>query len=318
MAEALQEFVDSSAATLRVDRRQGVLRGVKLIGLMSRNGRKYKPEALIEAKSLYEGAKVNVNHPKGGPLSPRDYQDRLGVIREVAFRAGEGLFGDLHFNPKHPLAEQLVWDAEHNPRNVGVSHNVMARVSKEGEQTLVEAITHVQSVDLVADPAATQGLYEHSEEGAFWKTLTVETLKEHRADLCAEISQNAQASIQQQLDEARAEQVLLERRNHVLQLLCEHGLALEVKAGPAQPTESAPNHAVSSAFYEMLVGTEDAALVEELLSERAELVRAVVDSAPDRQRGRPSCRDQIALQATTNSVPRSSEEFARALRVVSA
>ena len=160
MTEVLQEFVDSRGVTLRVDRAAGVLRGVKLIGLESLNGRRYRPEALSAAVALYEGAKVNVNHPKEGPLAPRDYRDRLGVIREVEFRAEEGLFGTLHFNPKHAVAEQLAWDAEHNPRNVGFSHNVLARLTRDGAQSLVEAITHVQSVDLVADPASTRGLFE--------------------------------------------------------------------------------------------------------------------------------------------------------------
>ena len=42
MAEALQEFVDSRDVALRVDHDLGVLRGVKLIGLESRNGRRYR------------------------------------------------------------------------------------------------------------------------------------------------------------------------------------------------------------------------------------------------------------------------------------
>ena len=112
--------------------------------------------------ALYEESKVNVNHPKEGPLAPRDYQDRLGVIRNVKLRSGEGLYGDLHFNPKHALAEQLLWDAQHNPRNVGFSHNVLARLSRDGETTVVEEITKVQSVDLVADPATTEGLFEQA------------------------------------------------------------------------------------------------------------------------------------------------------------
>ena len=37
-------------------------------------------------------AKVNVNHPKGNPLGPRDYQDRIGVIRNVRVVAEAGLF----------------------------------------------------------------------------------------------------------------------------------------------------------------------------------------------------------------------------------
>jgi hypothetical protein len=160
MSEVIQEYAHSGGVTLRVDRAGAVLRGVKLIGLESQNGRRYRPEALAAAVGLYEGAKVNVNHPHNGPLAPRDYRDRLGVVRQVEFRAAEGLFGNLHFNPKHALAEQLTWDAENNPRNVGFSHNVLARLAREGDVTVVEAITHVQSVDLVADPAATQGLFE--------------------------------------------------------------------------------------------------------------------------------------------------------------
>src|SRR3954462_13115951 len=163
MSELLQEYVDSGSQRLRVDRTAGVIRGVKLLGLNSRNGRRYRENALVGAVGLYEGAKVNIIHPKGHPLSPRDYQDRLGVVRGVEFRTGEGLFGDLHFNPKHALSEQLVWDAEHAPQNVGMSHNVLARTKRSGDETVVEAITKVQSIDLVADPATTDGLYEHTD-----------------------------------------------------------------------------------------------------------------------------------------------------------
>jgi len=163
MTEMLQEFFDSRGVAVRVDRQAGVIRGVKILGLQSRNGRSYLPEALAQAAGLYEEAKVNVNHPKGNPGGPRDYQDRIGVIRNVAVRSGEGLFADFHFNPKHALAEQLVWDAEHAPENVGFSHNVQAQTRRQGDRLVVEAITKVQGVDLVADPATTRGLFESSE-----------------------------------------------------------------------------------------------------------------------------------------------------------
>ena len=160
MTDMLQEYCDSRGASMRVDAQAGVIRGVKLLGLESRNGRSYLPETLVQAARLYEEAKVNVNHPKGNPAGPRDYQDRIGTIRGVAMRPGEGLFGDFHFNPKHALAEQLIWDAEHAAENVGFSHNVEARTSRRGDRVVVEAILRVQSVDLVADPATTRGLFE--------------------------------------------------------------------------------------------------------------------------------------------------------------
>ena len=59
-----------------------------------------------------------------------------------------------------------MWDAEHAPQNVGMSHNVLARTSRDGDETVVEAITKVQSIDLVADPATTAGLFEQRNERA--------------------------------------------------------------------------------------------------------------------------------------------------------
>jgi hypothetical protein len=52
MTEVLQEYADSRGVTLRVDRAAGVLRGVKLIGLQSLNGRRYLPAALTAAVGL--------------------------------------------------------------------------------------------------------------------------------------------------------------------------------------------------------------------------------------------------------------------------
>jgi hypothetical protein len=187
MIETLQEYADARGAALRVDRAGAVIHGVKILGLESRNGRAYLPDALAAAAGLYEGVKVNVNHPKGGPLAPRDYQDRIGVIRNVAQRPAEGLFGDFHFNPKHALAEQLLWDAEHAAENVGFSHNVQARTARSGEKTVVEAILKVQSVDLVADPATTRSLFESADGAGLLEGLSLETLRRERPDLVAEL-----------------------------------------------------------------------------------------------------------------------------------
>lgn len=157
--ERLLEYTTSQGVRPVVDRRQGIIRGVKVLGLASRNGRVYQMEAITAAAGLYEGVKVNLNHPKAHLLGPRDYQDRLGSLRQVC-ASDSGLFGDLHFNPKHPVAEQLVWDAEHAPENLGLSHNVEARTSRRGGKTVIEAILKVNSVDLVADPATTTSLFE--------------------------------------------------------------------------------------------------------------------------------------------------------------
>jgi hypothetical protein len=145
----------------RVDHVLGIIRGVKVIGTESRNGRLYPLDMLRAAIPLYEGAKVMVNHPKGGLSQSRGYEERLGTLRNVREQS-DGLYADLHFNPGHSVAKQLAWDAEHAPHNVGLSHNVDVRVANRrlNGKEVVESILRVKSVDLVTDPATTRGLFE--------------------------------------------------------------------------------------------------------------------------------------------------------------
>jgi thioesterase domain-containing protein len=80
---------------------------------------------------------------------------------------------------------------------VGLSHNVLANTHREGEQLFVESIVHVQSVDLVADPATTGGLFEQVQtpneqtttEAIDWDALTLETLQARRPDLLASLTE---------------------------------------------------------------------------------------------------------------------------------
>jgi hypothetical protein len=317
MSELIQEYVDSASQRLRVDRTAGVIRGVKLLGLSSRNGRRYREDALSGAIGLYEGAKVNINHPKGHPLSPRDYQDRLGVVRGVELRAGEGLFGDLHFNPKHSLSEQLVWDAEHAPQNVGMSHNVLARTKQEGDETVVEAITKVQSIDLVADPATTSGLYEHAEadtDPALLGTLTLEQLKQHCPHVVRTVEQVYEAQLSElrsRLDEMTAKEQVSRRREQIAGLLEEFGLPL-----PKQNAAS-KEAIVSEQFMQSLIQAPNDVALRQLIEERARLVHSVGQwNGGQRSSGRrPRSRDQAAIASSVDGGGRqTAAEFAAQIR----
>ncbi len=317
MIETLWEYADSRGQSIGVDRRAGVVRGVKILGLRSRNGRVYLPEALRDAARLYENARVNVNHPKGDPQQPRDYQDRIGVIRNVAVREDEGLFADFHFNPKHALAEQLLWDAEHSPENVGFSHNVQARCVRRGEQLVVEAITRVLSVDLVADPATTAGLFESQAdaegdapapsdepdadraEPEVPAELTVEQLRRARPDLVERICReqiDENNRLRAELERRAEEAALLRRRRLIDRLLREHGLP-ELEAADALARA-----VLGRRFVEALTAADSDEQVRELVEERARLVRAF-QGAPawaGEADSRPAARDQ----ATVADVPR--------------
>ena len=315
MNEILQEFVDSRGVEMRVDRAQGIIRGVKLLGLHSRNGRKYLPTALAEAAGLYEGAKVNVNHPKGNPLAARDYQDRLGSIRNVSAKA-DGLYGDFHFNPKHALAEQLAWDATHAPENVGFSHNVEARTSRQANQTVVEAILKVQSVDLVADPATTRGLYESAathapapaacvaENARQW---TLEQFRAERPDLVAAIEAEATAGLRSEVDRLRASEAVHARRSTIARLL------KEFKLPDPQTLDAATRPMVSELFLETLVAAPDERTMRALVQERAEMIAAAqkLDGAIA-GRSRPVSREQNPHEATARRAL-DARQFARAI-----
>lgn len=146
---------------LMVDREAGVIRNVKIIGFNSQNGRRYTSGALKAAIPLYEGIKVNVDHPEKGPTQQRSSYDRFGKFVNVRFVEGEGLFGDLVYLKSHPIAEQVCEAAERMPDVFGMSHNAQGEgiVDKRGIFE-VNKITEVRHVDLVADPATTQSLAE--------------------------------------------------------------------------------------------------------------------------------------------------------------
>lgn len=294
MTDMLQEFCDSRGVSMRVDRQAGVIRGVKVLGLESRNGRTYLPEALAQAAPLYEEAKVNVNHPKGNPAGPRDYQDRIGTIRRVTVRPDEGLFGDFHFNPKHALAEQLAWDAEHAPENVGFSHNVEARVGRRGERVVVEAITRVQSVDLVADPATTRGLFESAaaESNAAADvlpttatSLTLDDLRREYPELVENVRQEQSAEIrrlQREVERLTVLEAIHEKRRLARRLLGEFDLP------DMEATEPRAKTIVSGRFLESLLAAADEPAMRALVKERAQLVRALAGDGG----ARPQSRDQ--------------------------
>lgn len=158
-------IIERMAVRGTVDRANAVIRGVKICGRHSLNQREYLEDCLRGAASLYENAAVFADHTVHHPTSPRSVRDRIGTIRNVKYQR-DGLFGDLHYNAAHPLAEQLVWAAEHDPTMMGLSHNVQARTSTRDGRTVVEAITKVISVDLVAQPATVAGLFESVQRGA--------------------------------------------------------------------------------------------------------------------------------------------------------
>ena len=277
-SEQLTEFVVNTDA-LKVDREKGIIYGVKILGGQSKNGRTYTEDAMRQAVGLYEGAKANVNHPKGpNAKAPRDVEDRLGSFREVEHRPGSGLFGNLHYNPKHRLAESLAWAAENSPTDMGFSHNVEARTSRQNGRVFVEAITQVNSVDLVADPATTNSFFEHTEEpdAMSLTEVTLEQIKTARPDLVSSIlteaKQSAEAmaqanelkTLREELDAFKTKEKLAARKAEVDAKLTEAKL---------------PKTVLSDVFLESCYEADDAKLAK-LIEDRAALAKLSLGQKP--------------------------------------
>lgn len=271
--ERLQELTVNRGVSLKVDRERGLIRGVKILGVESRNGRQYNPAAIREAKGLYEGIAVNIDHAEGG--EPRSYGDRIGRLSLIEARA-DGLYGDLRVNPAHPLAERLFWDAENMPENVGLSHDATGKTKRRDGKTVVESITAVRSVDLVAEPATTAGLFEHvkTKEGSpvdalDLKEATLDQLKQHRPDLFDSIktelaegdaakAKDAEITeLKAKLAEAQQAQAIAKHRETVM------GELKEAKLDePSEP------------FMGVLLAEQDATKRKALIDDRKKLVEA--------------------------------------------
>ncbi|HVX14369.1 MAG TPA: hypothetical protein VHC22_24495 [Pirellulales bacterium] len=175
------------APTARVDRANGIIRGVKILGFQSRapgivigctpeqygaaayETYSYAPDAVARAIPLYEGIKVYLDHPgfsylddgeRVPSLRDRTVQEVFG--RLVRCRMGDGgLFGDLEYITSHPAADQIAETSEKYPELLAFSHNADGDPKLINGRIVIVNINSVRSVDLVGEKAGTtNGLFE--------------------------------------------------------------------------------------------------------------------------------------------------------------
>jgi hypothetical protein len=133
--ELASDPLDLKSGESRVDTRACVIRGVRVLGLESRNtGRvlglserefgqaldkpyRYSMEAVRSALPLYENATVYSNHLKfeindeGQRVFKqfvRENEEMIGWLSNVRAVEGKGLYADLHYLDAHPTAAALV------------------------------------------------------------------------------------------------------------------------------------------------------------------------------------------------------------------
>ncbi|HEY2910973.1 MAG TPA: hypothetical protein VGI99_12045 [Gemmataceae bacterium] len=156
----------------RIDREAGTITNVLICGTLSANGREYPAEVLRRDHGVYEGKPVNCDHSKESTVDRR-----FGWFSNV--RPGEDgrPRGTLNALKSHPMFDRVFEAAERHPALFGFSHVAECRTSQNPAtgRERIEAITNVLSIDLVADPATTAGLFESRvspDAAAFLESIT--------------------------------------------------------------------------------------------------------------------------------------------------
>jgi hypothetical protein len=303
MQERLKESLNLTSS--KIDREAGIIHGVKLLGENSKNGRRYTEKARRESVSLYENAPVNVNHSD----QPRKYEEHIATIRNVLAES-EGTFGDLHLKQSHPLYEQIIEDAEKKTANIGMSHVVSGTTSRDGETVVVESITDVESVDLVANPATTTSLFEQADlniddpnnqdedNTMSLDNVTEQDLRKERADLVEAIVKPLKDQLAEQ--EAEITKLKIEAEEKALieaidKMVLDAGLTLET---------------VGEKLLEVCYSTEDLDKAKALIEERAETIKEAAKREEDKD---PQSRPKDFTEGSEVPQDISTEDFAESI-----
>jgi hypothetical protein len=155
-----RKFVERATSHGRVDRESGVIRGVKLLGRNSRNGRVYTEEAMRRGVELYRNVKVYLGHPRSAELEEdRKFQDWLGIVENPRYES-DGIYGDIRLRKESVHYKEIIEAAESFGSFFGASHVAEGISRFEHDIEYIEELGRVRSVDLVCDPASVRGLFE--------------------------------------------------------------------------------------------------------------------------------------------------------------
>jgi hypothetical protein len=163
----------SQNGPLKVDRDRCIIFDVKILGRDSQNGREYTRDCCESALPLYRNARVNVDHPtdpatgKPMPARSRSAYDRLGKIVDPYIGA-DGIYAkELRLLPSHPMTPRVLDAAELMPEAFCLSHNAVGEpTARRNGKQIIESLSKVRSVDVVADGGTTNSLFESAQPAA--------------------------------------------------------------------------------------------------------------------------------------------------------
>ena len=182
------------------DKKNLIVKDHKVLGIISKNGYTYPIATQQEALPIFEGAKAYLNHPTTKEMGEaRNVRDLIGYHKNLRVKE-DGTYSDLHLINNRTVQDYVIPVAETASHLIGSSVVIRGKM-KNVKDSLpqIEKIYACRSIDLVSEPATTNGLYEsdqhtghsnnntQSEDTMELKDLTLDALKKERADLVEQI-----------------------------------------------------------------------------------------------------------------------------------
>lgn len=157
MRYKLKESYDSPRG--RIDREKGIIYDVKILGKKSKNKREYTDDALDMGIPLYENCCIYIDHAIGVKRTNHGVDDHGGVFKNVT-RRKDGLWANVHYNRASRAGALVLEAADRFPDKFGFSQHAIVDGYEVDGIKVIERIIKVKSVDLVKDPATTNGIFE--------------------------------------------------------------------------------------------------------------------------------------------------------------
>ena len=153
-------LADDDATVPSIDRDARLIQNVAILREESRNGYRYSRAAMTQAVALFNGVRSFIDH---GSRSVRDIAGRVSSLHLDEDALGLVVRGNLELAPGG-IGDWLMDIADTMPDVVGLSIVARGRFDTDDKGPVVAELVSAASVDIVADPATTNGLFESSGE----------------------------------------------------------------------------------------------------------------------------------------------------------
>lgn len=272
-----------------------VIHNVKLLGAVSKNNRIYSSRALADAVRLYDGVRIMVDHPTDEEQfehrGVRPFDVLIGKAMNTR-QSGDEVRGDIQLLEGEPRTPKVISLARDMPNLAGFSHRARGTVTVDNDGVEhVESLEQVFAVELVTEPATTNGIFESVKKPATpveenemkIEDLTVAQLQAARPDLLKSITEavtegmrSAEVVTTLEARGKELEKELAESKKHADELeaagkLRDHKTMVATKLSAAGLHESV----VTDLFKENLDAAKDEAAVDALIADRKAMAEKI-------------------------------------------